>query len=56
MPKLKGKIVVCPKCMSKDIEEKKSWMLKGGIMKNVFRIHLYYCNNCEKSFRKAEPI
>lgn len=54
-PLLKGKSVECPKCGSFDVIEKKSWILKGGIRKNVFRIHLYYCKDCEKTFRKAEP-
>jgi len=49
-------MVVCPKCMSKDVTEKKSWILKGGILKNVFRIHLYHCEDCNKTFKKAEPI
>jgi hypothetical protein len=56
MPTLNGKIVVCPKCTSKDVAEVKSWILKGGIRNNVFRIHLYECDGCGKSFRKAEPL
>jgi len=49
-------VVACPKCMSKDVTEIKSWMLAGGIKPNKFRIHLYRCEACGKSFRKAEPI
>jgi len=56
MPTLKGKPVLCPKCLSRDVTETKSWILKGGIRTNVFRMHLYKCNDCGKSFKKAEPI
>ena len=55
----KGKTlkVICPFCSEKDdITETKAWILEGGIAKNVFRIHLYLCGNCGKSFKKAEPI
>jgi DNA-directed RNA polymerase subunit RPC12/RpoP len=57
MPTLKGQTVECPQCRERiNIKETKSWILEGGIKANKFRIHLYKCGKCGKSFRKAEPI
>jgi transposase-like protein len=48
--------VKCPNCGSKDVVLRKTWKLEGGIRNNVFRIELYDCQDCKKTFRKAIPV